>query len=290
LDRQLDQDLSQKVILITGSTDGLGKYVARNMAARGGTILLHGRNIIKGEKAVSTIKKSSKNEKVKYYNADLSSLNEVKEMADKILSEHDELHLLINNAGIGGGPRGNNKRELSRDGHEVRFAVNYLSHFLLTYKLLPIIKAGAPSRIINVSSIGQYPIDFNDIMLEKNYESFRAYRQSKLAQIMFTIDLAEELKGTGVVVNSLHPASLMNTNMVHEFFGSTMSTVEDGVKTVEYVALSDETANVTGAYFDGKRRSGANNQAYDPESRRKLKELSLKLVSPINDSIKVNSE
>jgi NAD(P)-dependent dehydrogenase (short-subunit alcohol dehydrogenase family) len=272
------QDLSGKVILVTGSTDGLGKLVARHAAGLGGTILLHGRNRRKGDDVVSEIQREAKTETVEYYNADLSSLDEVNTMADEILKKHKSLHVLINNAGIGGGPRGNRMRELSRDGHEMRFAVNYLSHFLLTRRLLPIIKAGAPSRIVNVSSIGQHPIDFGDVMLEKHYESFRAYRQSKLAQIMFTIDLANELKKSGVIANCLHPATLMNTNMVYEFFGSMASTVEDGAEALEYVAFSDDTANVSGVYFDGKKKSKANDQAYDPQARRQLRELSLELT------------
>jgi NAD(P)-dependent dehydrogenase (short-subunit alcohol dehydrogenase family) len=276
-------DLNGKIVLITGSTDGLGKLVAVRLARRGATVLLHGRNEIKGKEVMAEIKVSSNTEKVEYYNADLSSLHEVKKLADTVIANHGTLDILINNAGIGGGPRGNKRRELSQDGYELRFAVNYLSHFVLTYRLLPIIKAAAPSRIINVSSIGQHPIDFENIMLEKNYDSYRAYRQSKLAQIMFTLDLADELKDTGIIVNSLHPATLMNTNMVHEFFGSTMSSVEEGADAVEYVATSDETANITGAYFDGKKKSKAIGQAYDVDARRTLREISFKLANNILD-------
>lgn len=272
------KDLSDKVILITGSTDGLGKLVARRFAARGATVLIHGRDSSKGDSTIREIAKTTGSDRLEYFNADLASLEEVRVMAGSVLLKHEKLDILMNNAGLGGGPKGNNRREISRDGHELRFAVNYLSHFLLTYSLLPIIKAAAPSRIVNVSSVGQHPIDFDDIMIEKGYDSFRAYRQSKLAQIMFTIDLADELKGTGVVVNCLHPATLMNTNMVYEFFGSTMSSVEEGADALEFVATSDETANVSGAYFDQKRKAKANAQAYDTEARRKLRAISLKLT------------
>lgn len=274
--------ISGKTVLITGSTDGLGKVVAKRFAAKGATVLLHGRNREKGEAAASEITGHSGKDGVEYYNADLSSLDEVRALSAAVMSKHDRLDLLINNAGLGGGPKGNNKRETSRDGYELRFAVNYLSHFLLTYSLLPIIKTAAPSRVINVSSVGQHPIDFNDVMLTGKYDSFRAYRQSKLAQIMFTIDLAEELNGTGVVVNCLHPATLMNTNMVYEFFGSTMSSVEDGADALEYVATSEKTGDITGAYFDQKRVARANAQAYDAEARRKLRELSFKLTGAID--------
>ena len=276
--------LTDKSIMITGATDGLGKLAAKRLASRGAILLLHGRDKSKGEQTVEELKEATGNERIEYYNADLASLDEVRAMAHSVLSKHDALHLLINNAGLGGGPKGSHKRELSHDCIELRFQVNYLSHFLLTYSLLPIIKAAAPSRVINVSSVGQHELDFHDIMLEKNYESFRAYRQSKLAQIMFTIDLAQELKGTGVVVNSLHPATLMNTNMVYEFFGSTMSSVEEGADALEYVATSDETAKVTGEYFDQKRKAKANAQAYDKEARRRLRELSFKLAGMKNAS------
>ena len=118
-------------------------------------------------------------------------------------------------------------------------------------------------------------------MLEHDYDGFRAYRQSKLAMIMFTFDLAQELKDTGVTVNALHPASLMNTKMVFEYFGRTMTTVEEGAEALEYLALSPELNNVTGTYFDGKQQSKAISQAYDPEARKKLKKLSEELVKKI---------
>lgn len=148
----------------------------------------------------------------------------------------------------------------------------------MTNRLLTLLRKSAPSRIINVSSIGQYPIDFGDVMLEKSYDSFRAYRQSKLAQIMFTIDLADELKTAGIIVNCLHPASLMDTNMVHDYFGSTMTTVGKGAEALEYVSTADETGNMTGIYFNGKYPSKADPQAYDPDARRKLKALSMMLA------------
>jgi NAD(P)-dependent dehydrogenase (short-subunit alcohol dehydrogenase family) len=278
--------LSDKVILITGSTDGLGKVAAHRFAAKGALVLIHGRSEKKGKVVLSEIAKAAGNSKLEYYNADLASLDEVRAMAESILSKHKKLDLLINNAGLGGGPKGSALREISSDGFELRFAVNYLSHFLLTYMLLPAIKAASPSRIINVSSVGQHPINFSDVMLEKGYDSFRAYRQSKLAQIMFTIDLANELKAAGVIVNCLHPATLMNTNMVYEFFGSTMSSVEEGADALEYLATSEETAAITGAYFDQKREAKANSQAYDSEARRKLRDLSFKLAKFEDGSLK----
>jgi NAD(P)-dependent dehydrogenase (short-subunit alcohol dehydrogenase family) len=187
--------------------------------------------------------------------------------------------VLINNAGVGGGKR-QSGREMSKDGYELRFAVNYLAPFLLTHLLLPLMRRSAPARIVNISSVGQQPIEFNNVMLENVYDGLRAYRQSKLAQVMFTFDLAEELAGTGVTVNSVHPASLMNTKMVFEtdYFSGTMSTIDEGAEAVEYLAISPELDGVTGEYFDGKRRARANSQAYDKDARMQLLKLSKQLA------------
>lgn len=267
--------IGKQTILITGSTDGLGKKVAIDLAKEGATILLHGRNPEKGKAVLREIQALAGNLRIKYYNADFASLDAVRGLADEILDNHDRIDVLINNAGIG--PRSRQaRRELSADGYELRFGINYLSPFLLTRRLLPLLLRSAPARVINVSSRGQQPIDFNNLMLEKSYDDLRAYRQSKLAQIMFTIDLAAELRETGVTVNCLHPASLMNTNMVAtaRYFDGPLSTVEEGAEAVEYLAASPELDNVTGEYFNGKVRSQANAQAYDRETRRRLRELS----------------
>ncbi|RYZ49291.1 MAG: SDR family NAD(P)-dependent oxidoreductase, partial [Chitinophagaceae bacterium] len=165
-------------------------------------------------------------------------------------------------------------RELSKDGHELRFAVNYLSHFLLTQNLLSLLKASAPARIVNVSSIGQSPLNFDDLQLEKRYNSFDAYCKSKLAQVMYGFSLAEKLKDTAVIVNSLHPATLMDTNMVHRFFGKVSSTVAEGADAVMQLAFAEETAGITGAYFNQLAGARANSQAYDEAARKKLWRLS----------------
>jgi NAD(P)-dependent dehydrogenase (short-subunit alcohol dehydrogenase family) len=273
------QALKDKVFLITGSTAGLGMKVALDIAAQGATILLHGRDRLKGEAAMRAIRNTTGNNKLVYYNADLSSLDDVRRLAEGILHDQDRLDVLINNAAVGMGYR-QAGRETSADGHELRFAINYLAHFLLTHKLLPLLRRSAPSRIVNVASVGQQAIDFDDVMLERGYSGLRAYCQSKLAQIMFTFDLAGELGGSRVTVNSLHPASLMNTRMVLEsdFFAGPMSTVEEGARAVEYVALSPELDGVTGAYFNGKQKSRADAQAYDAEARSRLRMLSEKLT------------
>lgn len=271
-------DLKGRTVLITGATDGLGKRVAADAAKAGATLILHGRNAEKGKKLLAELKASANNDNIVYYKADFSSLAEVKLFSEEVLSNHPQLHVLINNAAIGGGPKGSNRRELSKDGYELRFAVNYLSHFLLTQKLLPLLLKSGSARIVNVASIGQSPLNFNDIHLEKRYDSFDAYAKSKLAQIIFSFELAERLRNTGVVVNCLHPATLMNTNMVADFFGRTASTVEEGAAVVEYVAFASETENITGAYFNQMRQASANSQAYDVEARKKLWQLSEQLT------------
>lgn len=274
----MSYNLTGKTILITGSTDGLGKQVAEQAAKAGATVLLHGRNATKGASAREEIIYYSGNPNVPYYNADFSSLQEVKALSERILKEHRQLDVLINNAAIGGGPKGAPEREVSRDGLELRFAVNHLAHFVLTQNLLPLLLQSAPARIVHVSSIGQSPLDFGDLMMERRYDSFDAYCKSKLAQILYGFELAEQLKDKGITVNSLHPATLMNTKMVKEFFGPPSSTVEEGVAAVEQVAFSADTEAVSGAYFNGTRKSRANSQAYDAAARQQLWEASLQLA------------
>jgi NAD(P)-dependent dehydrogenase (short-subunit alcohol dehydrogenase family) len=271
--------LKNKTVFITGATDGLGKLVALRAAKAGATLILHGRNKVKGEDLLNEIRSKTGNENMFYYNADFSSLQQVQELSVKVRNEHRQLHVLINNAAIGGGPKGSKMREISANGFELRFAVNYLAHFLLTFNLLPLLKQSAPARIVHVSSIGQAPIDFNDVMMEQKFDSFTAYCRSKLAQIMHGFESAVQLRGSGVTVNSLHPATLMNTNMVHNFFGRTLSTVEEGADVVEYVAFSRETEGITGIFFNQKKQARANAQAYDVEARKKLWQISEELVN-----------
>jgi NAD(P)-dependent dehydrogenase (short-subunit alcohol dehydrogenase family) len=271
-------NLTGKTVLITGATDGLGKQVAMAAAKAGATLLLHGRNKVKGSEVLKEVEAASSNEHLFYYNADFSSLQEVKELSEHVLREHQQLHVLINNAAIGGGPKGSRTREFSKDGLELRFAVNYLAHFTLTQNLLPLLIHAAPARIVNVSSIGQSPLDFADLMLQKHYDSSDAYCKSKLAQILYGMELAERLQGKGVIVNSLHPASLMNTNMVKEYYGRTLSTVEEGLEVVEHVAFSPATAHITGAYFDQLIQGTAHKQAYDEAARKRLWDASIELA------------
>ena len=266
------RDAAEATILVTGATDGLGKRLARELAAKGTTVLVHGRSPERLEATLEEVRSQTSSQKVGSYLADLSSLAAVRDLADRIISEYDRLDVLVNNAGIIV-----QERKESEDGYELTFAVNYLSHFLLTSLLLPLLKDSAPARVVNVASAGQSPIDFDDPMLERGYDAMRAYAMSKLAQIMFTFELAERLSGTGVSVNALHPASLMDTKMVLDTFGYTMSTVEEGTEAVVRLAVSPELEGVTGRYFDGTREARANRQAYDPQARDRLWVLSEEL-------------
>jgi NAD(P)-dependent dehydrogenase (short-subunit alcohol dehydrogenase family) len=265
-------DAPEATILVTGATDGLGRHVASALARRGATVLVHGRSPERLEATLEELRGQTSTEKVGSYLADFSSLAAVRDLAERILSEYDRLDVLVNNAGII-----DQERKESEDGYELTFAVNYLSHFLLTSLLLPLLKGSAPARVINVASAAQSPIDFDDPMLERGYEAMRAYSMSKLAQIMFTFELAEHLSDTGVSVNALHPASLMDTKMVQDTFGYTMSTVEEGSEAVVRLAVSPELEGVTGRYFDGRREARADGQAYDKEARQTLWELSEEL-------------
>ena len=265
-----------KTVLITGSTDGVGRYVATQLATAGAKVLIHGRDRARAKTLSDEIKRAGGGEPV-FYQADLSSLADTRKLADAVLADHRRLDVFISNAGIGSqndGPA----RQTSADGHELRFAVNYLSGFLLAHRLLPLLKASAPSRIVNVASLGQHPIDFDDVMITKGYNGSRAYAQSKLSQIMFTIDLAEALKGSGVTVNSLHPATYMNTTMVRAGGITPMSTVEQGGEAILHLVTGDDVVNKSGLFFNGMNEAKANRQAYDAEARKRLRALSLELT------------
>jgi NAD(P)-dependent dehydrogenase (short-subunit alcohol dehydrogenase family) len=268
------QNLADKTVLITGSTDGVGRLVARQLGSQGAHVLVHGRDRTRGNQAVEQIRQSGG--RATLHTADLASLDDVRELAAAVRRDHPRLDILINNAGIGSAS-GGRQRRTSADGYELRFAVNYLAGFLLTRLLLPLLKASAPARIVNVASAGQYPIDFDDVMLTRSYDGGRAYMQSKLAQIMFTFDLAEELAGSGVTATSLHPATYMNTTMVRESGTTPVSTVEEGADAILRLAIAPELEGRSGLYFDRTRETRAQPQAYDKAARQRLGALSLHL-------------
>ena len=262
----------QQVVLVTGSTSGLGREVALRLAARGAHVIVHGRNRERGIAVVNEIATEGKGS-ARFYAADFASFAQIRDFAAAILRDYERLDVLVNNAGVGSAP---DERLLSEDGLEFRFQVNYLSHFLLTDLLRPRLLTSAPSRIVNVSSLAQRPIDFDDVMIEKNFSGGRAYAQSKLAQVMHTFDLYEELANTGVMVNSLHPATYMPTGMVARAGVAPRATIDEGADAVMQLIVSTEIEG--GQFFRGLEVSRANDQAYDLQARATLKKLSEELT------------
>jgi NAD(P)-dependent dehydrogenase (short-subunit alcohol dehydrogenase family) len=263
---------SVTTILLTGATDGLGRALAGRLAGAGTTLLLHGRD----EAKLAAVAAELPGRAVPL-RADLASLAEVRRLAAEVGAVTDRLDVLVNNAGLGGGPD-DGRREVSADGYELRFAVNYLAHFLLTQLLLPLLRGSAPARVVHVASLGQQPVDFADVMLEGGYGGRRAYNQSKLAQITSGFELARRLPAAEVTVNSLHPASLMPTKLVAQGYGRTIDDLGTGVAATARLVLDPALAGVTGRFFDRQQEARADPQAYDPVARAELWKRSLDLT------------
>jgi NAD(P)-dependent dehydrogenase (short-subunit alcohol dehydrogenase family) len=270
--------IKEQTILITGATSGLGRELGRALAKQGANVLLHGRDKGRVQETAREIRETTANDRIRCFWADLASLDGVSKLAGQIVNDISRLDVLVNNAAVGFG-KDASRRELSQDGYELRLALNYLAPYLLTEHLIPLLQASAPARIVNVASVGQAPIDFDNIMLERGYHGVTAYRQSKLAMIAWTFHLAARLAGTGVTVNALHPASLMPTKMVLEAGWQAMSTVEEGLRATLRLVTDSELEKVTGAYFDGLNFARANAQAYDKRVQQRLATLSRGLVA-----------
>jgi NAD(P)-dependent dehydrogenase (short-subunit alcohol dehydrogenase family) len=263
-------------VLVTGATDGLGRALARRLGAGGARLLLHGRSRDRLDAAVAEI---GGDPRPQAFVADLSDLAQVRDLAASVLGATDRLDVLVSNAGIGGRDAdGRGRRATSRDGYELVFAVNYLAGFLLTLELLPLLRRTRSARVVNVASLGLAPLDFSDLMLEREYSERRAYGQSKLAQIMSGFTLAERVPPAEVTVNSLHPATLMPTKLVLDWFGYSVDSLESGVEATYRLAVDASFAGVTGGFFNGTREAQADPQAYDSAARRELWERSLQLV------------
>jgi NAD(P)-dependent dehydrogenase (short-subunit alcohol dehydrogenase family) len=271
------RSLEEQTILITGATDGLGRALATDLAAAGATLLIHGRDDARGQQAIDDIAARTGNRRLHWLRADLASLDEVRDLAGRVMAGYPRLSALVSNAGIGYTSHGDDRRMESRDGYELRFAVNYLAGYLLTRLLLPHLHDNAPARIVNVASAGQAPIDFGDVMLGQHYDGVRAYRQSKLAQIMFTLDLADELDARSVTANCLHPATYMPTKIVRGDGTEPVSSLAEGVQATLRLVADPGLDGVTGRYFNGTAEAGPHPQARDAAARRRLRDLSDRL-------------
>ena len=261
--------IAQQTILVTGATDGIGRLTALHLALQGAHVLVHGRNQAKVDRVIADLRQTTGNTRIEGFTADFSALAQVRNLAQEVLARHPGLEVLINNAGAGSTDPGK-----SKDGYELRFAVNHLAPFLLTHLLLPALRNAAPARIVNVASAGQHPIDFEDVMMENDFEGFKAYCRSKLALIMFTIELSARLAKDRITVNSLHPG----TNMVRRAGVTPMGDPQTGADAVTFLSVSPELDAITGKYFDETKEAKAIGQAYDANARRRLWDLSVRLT------------
>jgi NAD(P)-dependent dehydrogenase (short-subunit alcohol dehydrogenase family) len=258
--------------LITGTSSGLGRQLARALGERGWTVLAHGRDSDRVAHLVDELGGAARP-----YIADLSSLAEVQQLAAQVTADVPRLDVLVNNAAVGFGPPGQS-RQVSHDGHELRFAVNYLAPVLLTRSLLPLLTRSAPARIVNVGSLGQAPFDVDDIAFAEGYDGTTAYRRAKLALVAFTFDLAEQLRHSGVTVNCVHPAGFMDTAMVRESGIAPQSRVEDGVDATLRLIVDGSLERTTGQFFNGRTMTRAIPQAYDRDFQQRLGMITTQLL------------
>lgn len=279
-----DKSMNGKICMVTGATGGIGAVTAQALATQGATVVVVGRSKEKSVATVARIKERTGSPTVEFMLADLSVQNEVRQLAEQFRSRYRHLDVLVNNAGAIF-----RKRQETVDGIEMTFALNHLSYFLLTNLLLNTIKASAPSRIINVSSESQRraKMNFDDLQGRKKYSAMNAYGQSKLANILFTYELARRLEGSGVTVNTLHPgfvATNLGENMegifglfvrlLHLFAISS----EQGAQTSIYLATSPEVEDVTGQYFEKQKAVQSSKISYDKAIAKKLWQVSTELT------------
>jgi NAD(P)-dependent dehydrogenase (short-subunit alcohol dehydrogenase family) len=276
--------LHGKVCLVTGSSSGIGKATARGLASLGATVVLACRDAGRGEAARQEVVRESYNQDVSVGLVDLASFESVRSFADDFRQKFSQLDVLVNNAGIYA-----SKRVVTADGFEATFAINHLAHFLLTNLLLDLLKASAPSRIVNVSSEAHSGghINFNDLQGERKYSGWKSYPQSKLANVLFTYELARRLEGTGVTVNCVHPGTVRTnfarnnggfTGLMVKVFAPLMLSPEQGAKTVVWLASSPEVEHSTGKYFAKQSEMKSSKESYDLEVARHLWEVSGELT------------
>lgn len=270
--------MQDRTIVITGSTDGLGRAISTALAARPElTLILHGRNPTRLDELAASLVDTPAT--VHMVRADLAEMAQVHHLADEIAQVTDHVSVLVNNAGIGGGEPDGTTRQLTVDGHELRFAVNHLAPFALTQRLLPLLDRGAPARIVNVASIGQAPIDFEDPTMQHGYTGTRAYGQSKLAMIAAGFALARRLDPGRITVNSLHPATYMPTKMVLKSIGHSVDSLESGRDATLRLILAPDLDGISGQFFDRTQATSAHADAYDPLVQQQLWALSTRLTS-----------
>jgi retinol dehydrogenase 14 len=278
--------MTAKTVLITGATNGIGKAAALDIAKQGANLIIVGRDEAKTEAVANELRNNSGNQTIEFLLADLSSQASIHKLADDFKAKHSRLDVLINNAG-----GVFDKRKTTVDGLEYTFAFNHLGYFLLTNLLLDLLKASSPARIINVSSSaeGLGKIDFSDLQAEKKYSGFPVYSSSKLANVMFTYELAKRLQGTGVTVNALHPGRVKTgfgdnsqTFLMRTLMAALKNlgalTPEQGADTVVYLATSPEVEGVTGKFFEKRKEKKTNPQSYDENANKRLWTESAKLV------------
>jgi len=266
--------MKDKIILVTGSTDGIGKETARQLAQLGATVIVHGRHVERCQRTRDEIRQATGNPNVDCVTADLSSQRQVRQMAIDVIARYDRLHVLINNAGVI-----LLQRQLSEDGIEMSFAVNHLAPFLLTHLLLDRLKQSAPARIVNVSSTVHYDaaLRFDNLQGERKYNGVEAYKIAKLGNVLFTYELAERLKGSGITVNCLHPG-VVATKLLDAGWGwSSGLTSAQGAALPVYLATSPEVEHISGLYFESRLPGGASPKADDMSLRRKLWDISAQL-------------
>ncbi|XP_058715085.1 retinol dehydrogenase 12-like isoform X2 [Poecile atricapillus] len=275
--------LEGKVVIVTGANTGIGKETARDLAQRGARVIIACRDIAKAEAAASEIRAETGNQQVIVRKLDLADTKSIREFAEKFLAEEKELHILINNAGVMLCPYSK-----TADGFEMHLGVNHLGHFLLTFLLLERLKQCAPARIVNVSSLAHHGgrIRFHDLHGEKSYNRGLAYCHSKLANVLFTRELARRLQGTKVTANVLHPGSVYSELVRHSFvmtwlwkiFSFFLKTPCEGAQTSIYCAVAEELDSVTGQYFSDCQPAYVSPRGRDDETAKKLWSVSCELL------------
>ncbi len=274
-----------RVCLVTGATSGIGKATAHGLAALGASVVLIGRDPQKGEVTVQRIRKDTGNEEVELLSADLTSQTSIRKLADHVLAEHDRLHVLVNCAGAFF-----RDRRVTIDGLEMTFALNHLAYFLLTTLLLDLLQESAPARVVNVTSGAHSTgrVGFEDLQGERGYRGQAAYNQSKLANVLFTYELARRLDGTGVTANCVHPG-VVRTNfarqnqpvawrLVISIVAPFMRSLEKGAETVVYLSSDPEVETVTGKYFHDLKPKRSSKLSYDPDVAARLWKVSEELT------------